>query len=713
MAESPKIFNLERFEYLVNINAQEEATNELLFLLSQVDNYYGQWGGQVTANTNSVSAGEINQHVCTRLAGAITTLFSRPNFGLTEEGFIKLMLFYRWLAMIFAVSGYRNGDHIIFSHNIAGGGQTESLTINSETFKIFCLSYYPDSRIELQMDTLWQYDWKRTANLLFAILSCRILPTSEAYDKREKILAWLPEKLRELETIADVPQPLLHEAYMFCSYATLPQKHQIKVELNRMIRNTLLQNGKKDIEGAPPVRDKPVAFVIMEWFNSRHSVYRTHSVSLRALSKKYMLCAIVVDMMLDNTSMQIFDEVYSFDKNEIVDKTIELADFLKPELVYYPGIGMFQHTVHLSNLRLAPLQVVSLGHGASTFSSMMDAFILEEDLVGDPACFSERVVPVPVGAMPFCLTEQVYDLPGAKREARQEYSSDYPVRVAVCASIMKINPHFLQTLAEVQQRSRVPVQFCFYVVSAMGIVYDYLLHTIRALLPGAEVNAQQPPPEYLQSLKSCDMFVNPFPYGNMNSLVDVITQRLPGICMNGPELHTHIDGALFQRMGMPQELVAYNREEYIRACLHLIEDHAWRAELQQMLIKEKPEQRLLQGQPELFVEAVTQLQLEKVIPEPVAEIVIPQAAPVVEVSPQQVAPVVAEVPPQQATPVMVEVAQQPEEPAEAIIRAELPVESPAVSKPEPEIEPEPEEEFNPMFAAPPPAKPTHLDGDNQ
>ncbi|MGL4859333.1 MAG: cobalt ABC transporter permease, partial [Enterobacteriaceae bacterium] len=71
MAETPRIFNLERFEYLVNNKAHEEACNELLYLLSEVDNYYGQWGDHVTANTKGLTGDHINQRICTRLAGAV------------------------------------------------------------------------------------------------------------------------------------------------------------------------------------------------------------------------------------------------------------------------------------------------------------------------------------------------------------------------------------------------------------------------------------------------------------------------------------------------------------------------------------------------------------------------------------------------------------------------------------------------------------------
>ncbi|EGG5220178.1 cobalt ABC transporter permease, partial [Salmonella enterica] len=87
---------------------------------------------------------------------------------------------------------------------------------------------------------------------------------------------------------------------------------------------------------------------------------------------------------------------------------------------------------------------------------------------------------------------------------------------------MKINPNFLATLADIQLRSRVAVQFCFYMGFAQGLTLDYLRDAIHAVLPGAEVNAHMPVQEYQTALNSCELFVSPFPYGNMNGVVDAV-----------------------------------------------------------------------------------------------------------------------------------------------------------------------------------------------
>ncbi|ECP8568130.1 cobalt ABC transporter permease, partial [Salmonella enterica subsp. enterica] len=146
------------------------------------------------------------------------------------------MNLHRWLALVFAVSSYDHADHIIRNINAAGGGVADPLTLNSHNLRLFCLCYFPDSQIALQPDVLWQYDRRTVARLFLALISGRALPTPAAHGKREQLLAWLPERLAELDSLDFLPTAVLHDVYMHCSYADLADKHRIKRSLNDLIR---------------------------------------------------------------------------------------------------------------------------------------------------------------------------------------------------------------------------------------------------------------------------------------------------------------------------------------------------------------------------------------------------------------------------------------------------------------------------------------------
>lgn len=637
----PDNFNLELFEYQVTQPDTESAARMLLLLLEQLDRHYGQWGPLFSAYAPGVAPAGLNRQLCTRLAGAVTTLFSRPDFTVSDSGYVQLMNLHRWLALIFAVSSYGHADHIIRNLNAAGGGVVDPLTLNGHNLRLFCLCYFPDSQITLQPDVLWQYDRRTVARLFLALISGRALPTSAAHGKREQLLAWLPDRLAELDSLDFLPTAVLHDVYMHCSYADLAEKHRIKRSLNDLIRRSLLAGDFADIavgdnrgqmvtdnpEIQGPLK-KPVMLVVLEWFTCQHSVYRTHSRALAALRERFTVHAVGLTTAVDTVSRQVFDVFHGVDTASALQEAYTLAGELRPDVVLYAGVGMFPFTIYLSNLRLAPLQLVGLGHGASTFCGQINGFVIEEDLVGEERCFSETVIRVPADAMPFVPPADIRRVPVTRTpfltRQQAQWREPLPVRVAVCASVMKINPNFLLTLAEVQRRSRVAVQFCFYMGFAQGLTLDYLRDAIHAVLPGAEVNAHMPVQAYQTALNSCELFVSPFPYGNMNGVVDAVRQGLPGVCLTGPEVHSHIDEGLFRRLQLPEELITTCREEYIRATLRLTEEHDWRELLQNQLLDNDVEQVLFQGHPEKFTAAISDV-WQQVWPGVVSSGTVPKA----------------------------------------------------------------------------------------
>lgn len=72
------LFNLEAFEWRVHTEQTELACRELVFLLGELDRTYGQWSDHVRGFAPGQLSDMLNRHLCTRIAGAVTALFSRP-----------------------------------------------------------------------------------------------------------------------------------------------------------------------------------------------------------------------------------------------------------------------------------------------------------------------------------------------------------------------------------------------------------------------------------------------------------------------------------------------------------------------------------------------------------------------------------------------------------------------------------------------------------
>ncbi|CNF53800.1 hypothetical protein [Yersinia frederiksenii] len=600
--EDTAIFSLPYFEFLVCARRYEEAGRILILMLEQLDTHYGRWD-VFALNKQSIRQQE---HYCNRLAAAIGNLFSDPGFVLSEKGFLQLINFHRWIALIFAASPFGHADHVITNLNQAGEGCVHPLRFERNNFLKFCVMYLPESGIPLQPDILWQFNPHATAALFLALLSPRILPSTVGHAKRELLLAWLPEKLLTLDSLEHLPERILHDVYMHCSYADTTQKHAIKRSINFHLRKALLHNGLSDNHLPPPPRNKPLMLVILEWFNSGHSIYRTHSSTLRAAREHFSTHGVTIIEATDAITRDVFDDFTEVNRAEAVETVVTLAQQLLPDVIYFPSVGMFPLTIALTNLRLAPLQVMALGHPATTHSDYIDAVLVEEDYLGNSACFSEKVVSLPKDCLPYVPPANI-----SQPEPILYFDERPAVHIAVCASAMKINPRFLTTCAEIAQRASTPVVFHFLVGFCWGITHRVMEKAVNDSVPQARVYEHLGYLDYLQVINQCDLFINPFPFGNTNGIVDTVRQGLPGVCLSGAEVHEHIDEGLFRRLGLAEELVAHNLAEYIAVSARLIDDKKWRDNLRRRLLQTQPDNVLFTGKPEQFGMIVRRLLADK------------------------------------------------------------------------------------------------------
>lgn len=258
-----------------------------------------------------------------------------------------------------------------------------------------------------------------------------------------------------------------------------------------------------------------------------------------------------------------------------------------------PSIGMDITTIFASNTRLAPIQVVALGHPATTHSDFIEYVIVEDDYVGSEDCFSETLLRLPKDALPY--------VPSALAPEKVDYlfrEEPEVVNIGIAATTMKLNPTFLETLRIIRDKAKVNVHFHFALGQSFGITHPYVKWFIEQHLgDSATAHAHAPYNEYLNILRHCDMMLNPFPFGNTNGIIDMVTLGLVGVCKTGAEVHEHIDEGLFKRLGLPEWLITQSVEEYIDCAVRLAENHKERLELRQHIIKTNGLKTLFKGDP--------------------------------------------------------------------------------------------------------------------
>ncbi|OOF82774.1 adhesin [Rodentibacter ratti] len=591
-----------RFEKEVSAKNYETACMELLDILGKIDSNFGDIQDieiDVPQQLEKLTQDK-NIYFATRMAVAITELFTDPKLDVSISGAKRFLTLQRWLNMIFSASPFVNADHILQTYN-RNPNPENPLDIHldsSESALIkFCILYLPESNVNLNLDALWNINPELCASLCFALQSPRFIGTEQSFGKRAALLQWFPEKLAQIENLNNLPSGISHDVYMHCSYDIAANKHDVKGALNQVIRRHLIASDwtDRDVSKLGERNGKPVMVVLLEHFHSAHSIYRTHSTSMIAARERFRLIGVGNDAV-DDAGRAVFDEFHLIKGNNVLEKLVFLKSICEENgaaILYMPSIGMDLTTIFASNTRLAPIQVIALGHPATTHSDFIEYVIVEDDYVGSEECFSETLLRLPKDALPY--------VPSALAPQNVEYrlrANPEVVNIGIASTTMKLNPYFLEALKAIRDRAKVKVHFHFALGQSSGITHPYVERFIKSYLgDDATAHPHSPYHQYLQVLHNCDMMVNPFPFGNTNGIIDMVTLGLVGICKTGAEVHEHIDEGLFKRLGLPEWLIANTVDEYIERAIRLAENHEERLALRRHIIENNGLQTLFTGDP--------------------------------------------------------------------------------------------------------------------
>ena len=603
MAETQKQPSVIRFEQEVAAKNYESACVELLDILNKIDTNFGGIEGieiDYPSQLNDELVQEKIKHFCTRVAVAMSELFSDPQLDISEGGAQRFFTLQRWINMIFASSPFVNADHVLqaYNRNPDKTNLSDFHLDNARSSLIkFCIFYLPESNVNVNLDALWNLDPELCASLCFALQSPRFIGTDQAFSKRGTLLQWFPEKLATIENLNNVPSAISHDVYMHCSYDIAENKHWVKKALNQVIRRHLLKGGwtDRDVTKLGEHNGKPVMVVLLEHFHSSHSIYRTHSTSMIAARERFHLIG-VGNEAVDAAGQAVFDEFHLLKGDNIFSKLNELKEICEKNgaaVLYMPSIGMDLTTIFTSNTRLAAVQVIALGHPATTHSDFIEYVIVEDDYVGSEKCFSEQLLRLPKDALPY--------VPSALAPQHIEYrlrENPEVVNIGIASTTMKLNPYFLAALKAIRDRANVKVHFHFALGQSSGVTHPYVERFIKSYLGNdATAHPHAPYDQYLRILHNCDMMVNPFPFGNTNGIIDMVTLGLVGVCKTGAEVHEHIDEGLFKRLGLPEWLIANTVDEYVERAIRLAENHQERLALRRHIIENNGLQTLFTGDP--------------------------------------------------------------------------------------------------------------------
>ena len=522
-----------------------------------------------------------SEHWYTRLAAALTKFITHPDTDLTLAQLAAVSRRKQIVAYIFNASGYRNMRHLL---SLMGTQRGSAITIPSSKLAI----YYAFTGLDDINDELMDIALQQQPNILLLLmlgwLNQRAVLTEQGERNRGKLLR--AGALIETADITDQNIEQIINAWMYSSYAEDPKKHDIKSSFNVLLRKLISAAQIRPKAVTLVTKTKPTIFVIHERFTSQHAMFRCYAPYLLSLKRNFRLVALSEAQHIDEGADDIFDEIVKLDEGQKkISELVALVQSHEPDMVYYPSLGMSHWTVMLAQLRLAPIQIMTHGHPATSMSPEIDYVYLCE-LEGDPAALhSERLL---VGRE--YGTFAPYGGSSAELPALID-ASNREVRVAVNSKVMKLSHRLLDICARLAENAVVPVRFSFF-PGERGLFYDGLAPAIRAKVPNATVEPYMNYEEFLAKMCRCDLALAAFPFGNTNSTVDTCMLGLPTVVHFGPESPAQTDRMVLRTAGFPDWLVAHSDEEYYEKALTLINDVDRRTQITAGITREKVRARL-------------------------------------------------------------------------------------------------------------------------
>lgn len=525
------------------------------------------------------------EHWYTRLAARITAWAVDPQTVLNLERLQALVKRKNELIYIFAASGFRNMRHLAHLMN-TNTSDDEALKIPGPKCVVLLALLGLD---ELTPD-LFRLADRLDQQVLFQLyvgwLNQRAVVTKQGESNRGKLLT-SSERLQGTQ-VGDTHVGLMVNSYMYCSYASHPQRHQFKETLNTLMTEAMANIGVDYANNRKRKTKRPTVLVIHERFLHKHAMFRCYAPHIRAMKDRFSLIALAETDKIDAPAEALFEQVHKLEAKESkpIKKLAAFIDKIKPDIIYYPSLGMSHWTVMLSNLRLAPVQVMSLGHPATSRSRQID-YVLAQFLEGDPTETHSEIVLMTEQNVAF---DQHPDLPENLPEPVAP--SDRVVRIAVNSKVMKLSHRLFEICRRLSREASVTVEFQFF-PGELGWYTDGITALIKSHLPDARVSPYQEYDQFLSQIAQCDMALSAFPFGNTNSTVDTCLLGIPAVVHFGPEPPAQTDKMVLKVAGHPDWLVCDNDEAYFQAALRLIEDVDLRQSVTAGLDREEVRRRLI------------------------------------------------------------------------------------------------------------------------
>lgn len=248
----------------------------------------------------------------------------------------------------------------------------------------------------------------------------------------------------------------------------------------------------------------------------------------------------------------------------------------RPDVIFYPELGMASLSYMLAAHRLAPLQIASWGHPITSGLPTIDLFLSGEFIEpeGASAHYRERLQLLPGTG---CCTEPVAVEEGEVGDLPSELINHSGPRFIIAQRAIKFDPSDDHVFAEIA--SRVPDSLFVMLRDPVAAwATDVVLDRLRTAFSerGAEPDRQIVVLPWLSSarfsglLALCDVYLDCPSFSGYTTAWQALHCGIPIVTLEGAFMRQRLAAGLLKKVGL-LDSVADTEEDYVRIALSLAE----------------------------------------------------------------------------------------------------------------------------------------------
>lgn len=242
------------------------------------------------------------------------------------------------------------------------------------------------------------------------------------------------------------------------------------------------------------------------------------------------------------------------------------------DVLFFPEVTPNNASMLLALQRSARVQAAGYGYPVTTGSPHMDYFVGGLDVEADGREYTEQLLLLPgLGVSTTAPPEP---------ERPRERSFDEPeVRVACIASLQKLNQPMMRAWEAILGDAPHASLDLFPAIKRGQA--QTLLPALTASIERANIDLHVlvPRMQLLQTLVEADLYLDTFPYGGFNSLVEVLCVGCPIVTLEGATARERFGAALLRRLELPEFLITHSPGEFVETARRLIADPGLRADV--------------------------------------------------------------------------------------------------------------------------------------